>query len=80
MYLMDVGPRIMIYVGSNVSPALLKNVIGVSSINEIPDVCYDLQETKTIENERLQSFIDQLNEEKPFVTSVQIIRYFCYFY
>lgn len=75
MFLMDTGPKLLIYVGSNVPQEILKNVIGVSMINEIPDLCFDLQTIDSIENERLHAFIDELNVDKPFPATIQIIRY-----
>lgn len=74
MFLMDLGPKVLIYVGSNVPQEILKNVIGVSMINEIPDVCFDLQTIDTVENERLHAFIDELNLDKPHAAIIQIIR------
>lgn len=52
----------------------LYKFIGKNSVNEIPDVCYNLPNLETPSNEALQDFINALNEEKPFNPTVQIIR------
>jgi protein transport protein SEC24 len=74
MFLMDTGPNIFIYVGSNVNPCVLQNVFGFKSVNEIPDSCYELPKTDTPSNEVLHEFIDSINEDKPFPSTIQIIR------
>lgn len=48
---------------------------GVSTINEIPDVCYDLPTTGKPENEALHTFIDAISVDKPYAGVIQIIRY-----
>lgn len=50
------------------------NLIGKSSVNEIPDVCYNLPKLETPSNEALHEFVDSLNEEKPFCPTIQVIR------
>lgn len=48
--------------------------IGKSSVNEIPDVCYNLPNLETPSNEALHEFINTVNEEKPFNPTIQVIR------
>ncbi|CRL08520.1 CLUMA_CG021275, isoform A [Clunio marinus] len=74
MFLMDTGTNIFIYVGSNTNPSTIKNVFGKSSVNEIPDVCYNLPKLETPSNEALHEFIDGLNEDKPYSATIQVIR------
>lgn len=80
MYLMDLGTKIIIYIGSNIPQNILQNVIGVQHVNEIPDICFDLQVLENEENKRLHDFIEILNEEKPFPAMNQLIRYNILFY
>lgn len=47
---------------------------GKSSVNDIPDVCYNLPNLETPSNEALHEFINTLNEEKPFNPTIQVIR------
>jgi protein transport protein SEC24 len=74
MFLMDNGSNVFIYVGSNTNPSIIKNVFGLNSVNEIPDLCYNLPKLETPSSEALHEFIDSVNEEKPFNPTIQIIR------
>jgi len=74
VFLLDTGLQILILVGTNVPPSILKNVFGISSINEIPDQCYDLPSTETPENEALHTFIESISVDKPYTATIQIIR------
>jgi protein transport protein SEC24 len=47
---------------------------GKSSVNEIPDVCYNLPNLETPSNEALHEFINTVSEEKPFNPTIQVIR------
>jgi protein transport protein SEC24 len=47
---------------------------GKNTVNEIPDVCYNLPNLETPSNEALHEFINTLNEEKPFNPTIQVIR------
>lgn len=47
---------------------------GKNSVNEIPDLCYNLPKLETPSNEALHEFIDVLNEEKPYNPTIQVIR------
>uniref|UniRef100_A0A1B0ETR7 Putative vesicle coat complex copii subunit sfb3 n=1 Tax=Lutzomyia longipalpis TaxID=7200 RepID=A0A1B0ETR7_LUTLO len=74
IFLLDCGMQILIFVGTNAQPKLINSVFGVPSTNDIPDLCFTLQNTGTPESEALNAFIESLNEEKPFAASIQIIR------
>lgn len=74
IFLLDNGVNMYIYVGSNANPSTIKNVFGKNSVNEIPDVCYNLPNLETPSNESLHEFISALNEEKPYNATIQIIR------
>ena len=50
------------------------NLTGKNSVNDIPDVCYNLPNLETPSNEALHEFINTLNEEKPFNPTIQVIR------
>jgi len=74
MFLMDTGNYMFIYVGSNTNPSTIKNVFGKNTVNEIPDLCYNLPKLETPSNEALHEFMDGLNEEKPYNPTIQVIR------
>lgn len=48
---------------------------GKNSVNEIPDLCYNIPKLETPSNEALHEFIDSLNEEKPYNPTIQVIRW-----
>lgn len=48
---------------------------GISNVNEIPDLCYDLPNTRTTDCDNLHSFLEAINAEKPYTPPIQIIRY-----
>jgi hypothetical protein len=50
------------------------NLTGLNSVNEIPDLCYNLPKLETPSNEALHEFIDGINEEKPYNPTIQIVR------
>lgn len=56
-------------------PASFFIVTGLNSVNEIPDLCYNLPKLETPSSEALHEFIDSVNEEKPFNPTIQIIRW-----
>lgn len=49
--------------------------LGVSSVNEIPDLCFELPNTRTPDCDNLHSFLEAINVEKPYIPPIQIIRY-----
>lgn len=49
-------------------------VVGVQSINEIPDLCFELPNTGAPDSENLHSFLEAINAEKPYTPPIQIIR------
>ncbi|XP_055534166.1 protein transport protein Sec24A isoform X2 [Wyeomyia smithii] len=74
VFLLDCGPHMFIYVGSNVSPDILNDVFGINAVSEIPDFCTELPSRETPASEALFAFIDSINEEKPYSTYIQVIR------
>lgn len=52
----------------------LFSLTGLNSVNEIPELCYNLPKLETPSSEALHEFIDSVNEEKPFNPTIQIIR------
>lgn len=74
IFMLDCGKTMMILVGTNVPQPILKSVFGVNSVNEIPEPCFELPSHDTPELERLHSFIEAINEDKPFAPTIQIIR------
>lgn len=74
MFLLDCGPHMFIYVGCNVLPSILNEVLGVNNFSEIPDFCVELPSRETPASEALFAFIDAINEEKPYSSYVQVIR------
>ncbi|KAL1390291.1 hypothetical protein pipiens_003187 [Culex pipiens pipiens] len=74
MFLLDCGPTMYIYVGSNVAPDILNQVLGVNTTAEIPDFCIELPSRETPASEALFAFIDTLNEDKPYPAYIQVIR------
>ncbi|KAB0790749.1 hypothetical protein PPYR_15654 [Photinus pyralis] len=73
-FLMDAGEHMIILVGPSVSDIFLNEALGVPNYNAITDQMYDLPILDTLHNQRLNSFINSLNEEKPFVATLQIIK------
>ncbi|KAK5643088.1 hypothetical protein RI129_006933 [Pyrocoelia pectoralis] len=73
-FLMDFGEHMIIFVGPSVSDVFLKQTLGVPNYNAITDQMYDLPILDTLHNQRLNNFINFLNDEKPFVATLQIIR------
>lgn len=49
-------------------------ITGISAVNDIPDMCYDLPNTGTNESELLHAFIEAINNDKPYAPTIQIIR------
>lgn len=74
MFLLDCGPYMFIYVGSNVPTPILNDVLGVNNVSEIPDFCIELPSRETPASEALFAFIDAINEEKPYSSYIQVIR------
>lgn len=74
MFLLDCGPHMFIYVGCNVQPTILNDVLGVNNFSDIPDFCIELPSRDTPASEALFAFIDAINEEKPYSSYVQVIR------
>uniref|UniRef100_A0A182HNS1 Protein transport protein Sec24B n=1 Tax=Anopheles arabiensis TaxID=7173 RepID=A0A182HNS1_ANOAR len=74
MFLLDCGPYMYIYIGSNVASSIVHDILGYNSVAEIPDFCIDLPSRETKASEALLNFLDIVNEEKPYTSYVQVIR------
>uniref|UniRef100_A0A182PQ87 Uncharacterized protein n=1 Tax=Anopheles epiroticus TaxID=199890 RepID=A0A182PQ87_9DIPT len=74
MFLLDCGPFMYIYIGSNVASSIVHDILGYNSVAEIPDFCIDLPSRETKASEALLNFLDIVNEEKPYTSYVQVIR------
>lgn len=76
------GKNHLIFINNSISFLYMRYFIfsiGKNSVNEIPDVCYNLPNLETPSNEALNEFITTLNEEKPYNPTIQIIRYAFFF-
>lgn len=49
-------------------------IAGVQHVNEIPDLCFELPNTRTTDCDNLHSFLEAINVEKPYTPPIQIIR------
>ncbi|XP_035791071.1 protein transport protein Sec24A-like [Anopheles albimanus] len=74
MFLLDCGSYMFIYIGSNVASSIVQDILGYNSVSEIPDFCIDLPSRETAASEALLTFLDSINEEKPYTSYVQVIR------
>ncbi|RZC40306.1 Sec23 trunk domain containing protein [Asbolus verrucosus] len=73
-FLMDTGDHMILLVCPGVSPAFLNEALGVRDYVSISDDMYELPILDNLHNQRLHQFINYLNDEKPFVATLQIIR------
>lgn len=73
-FLMDLGEHMIIYVGSGVSQTFLNEALGVPDYASITDQMFNLPNIDTPHNQRLNSFINYLNDEKSFVATLHVIR------
>lgn len=73
-YLLDQGEHMIILVCSSVNLDFLNYALGISDYNSIPDQMYELPVLENIHNQRLHSFINYLNDDKPFAATMQIMR------
>uniref|UniRef100_A0A182WMH8 Protein transport protein Sec24A n=1 Tax=Anopheles minimus TaxID=112268 RepID=A0A182WMH8_9DIPT len=74
MFLLDCGPFMYIYIGSNVASSIIQDILGYNSVAEIPDFCIDLPSRKTKASEALLGFLESIDDEKPYSSYVQVIR------
>ncbi|KAF2903746.1 hypothetical protein ILUMI_02422 [Ignelater luminosus] len=73
-FLMDMGEHMVLLVGQNVSHTFLNEALGVPDYNSITEEMFDLPNLDTPHNQRLNNFINYLNDEKPFMATLQIVR------
>ncbi|CAH0392823.1 unnamed protein product [Bemisia tabaci] len=74
IYLMDSGDSFILYVGHNVNPQLLNNLLGVPHFSALPDISCGIAELETPESERLRNFIILLCVEKPYCPPITVLR------
>lgn len=73
-YLLDTGDVIYLYVGRNIHPAFIENVLGSSSFQSLPEQMFELPELETAESERLRNFLVHLQNQRPYPAVLQLIR------
>ncbi|KAI9561908.1 hypothetical protein GHT06_012870 [Daphnia sinensis] len=73
-YLLDTGDVIYLYVGRNVHPAFIENVLGSSNFQSLPEQMFELPELETAESERLRNFLIHLQNQRPYPAVLQLIR------
>lgn len=73
-YLLDIGEHMIIFICCNVSVTFLNNILGVADINAVSDYIYELPVLENLQNKRLHSFVNYLNDDKPFPATLQVIR------
>ncbi|KAF5301407.1 hypothetical protein FQA39_LY02136 [Lamprigera yunnana] len=73
-FLLDLGEHMIIFVGPSVSEIFLNEALGVPNYNSITEQMYSLPILDTPHNQRLNNFINYLNDEKPILATLQIIR------
>jgi len=72
--MMDTGEVIYLYVGRIVNPAVLQGLLGTSAFASLPEQMYELPELDTQESERLRCFYQHLQNQKPRLAVLQLIR------
>lgn len=73
-YLLDTGEHMLLMVCASVSPTFLNQALGVADYKSITDDMCELPLLENPYNQRLNSFVNYLNEEKPFAATIQIFR------
>lgn len=73
-YLMDVGDVMYILVCAGVNAEFLNFVLGVPDFNSIPDDFHELPVLDNVHNQRLHSFMNFLNDDKPYQATLHIMR------
>ncbi|XP_063913098.1 protein transport protein Sec24A [Zophobas morio] len=73
-FLMDTGEHMIMLVCPGVSTVFLNEALGVRDYVSITDEMYELPVLDNLHNQRLHQFINYLNDEKPFVATLHVIR------
>lgn len=73
-YLLDDGETMIIYVCHGATPAFLSETFGVAAFSQLPDEARSLPRIENEGNELLHSFIDKLNDDRPYPASILILR------
>ncbi|XP_071439890.1 protein transport protein Sec24A [Hetaerina americana] len=74
VFLLDRGKALIIYVGRLVSPQFCQDAFGVPQFAAIQDDVYELHTLENPVSELLNNFIRQLQSEKPYEATLQIVR------
>ncbi|XP_061747368.1 protein transport protein Sec24A isoform X1 [Nerophis ophidion] len=73
-FLMDAGTDMYLLIGRNCNPNFLCQVLGVPNYAAVPDNLYVLPELETAESQRTRAFIGWLRDQRPFFTTLHVIR------
>ncbi|XP_026328680.1 protein transport protein Sec24A [Hyposmocoma kahamanoa] len=73
-YLLDDGETMIIYVCHAVSPAFLSETFGVAAFSQLPDEARSLPRLDTEGNALLHTFIDKLNDDRPYAANILVLR------
>lgn len=73
-YLLDDGENFIIYLGHAVDPMYLSETFGVEHFQALPDEMREMPKLQTEQNYLLQSFMDKLNDDRPYPANVIIVR------
>jgi len=73
-FLLDRGTHLYLWIGSNINPDFCQDVFGVSEFHSIQDGLIDLPENDNDTSDRLRLFISHLQESRPNLPPLLIIR------
>lgn len=71
---MDAGTVMYLWIGRNCNPSFLSQVLGVPNYATVPENLYLLPELDTAESQRVRAFVGWLKDQRPFATTLHIIR------
>ncbi|CAH0561276.1 unnamed protein product [Brassicogethes aeneus] len=73
-FLMDTGEHMILLIAPNCPRPFLNDALGVADYDSITEQMYEIPTLDNPRNQRLLSFVNFLNEEKPFVATLQVLR------
>jgi protein transport protein SEC24 len=73
-YLMDTGSRFYMWIAGAISDHWCQEVLDVPNFKSIQDGMTELPELENATSDRLRTFINHLNDQRPFPASLLIIR------
>ncbi|CAK1553420.1 unnamed protein product [Leptosia nina] len=73
-YLLDDGEIMIVYICNSVSPAFLSETFGVTAFSQLPDEATTLPRLENEGSAMLHSFIDKLNDDRPYPSNVLVLR------